>query len=158
MTPKYYIGQKVLFDHDIYTIVEVMYADPVRVPGYKIANDEYVLHAVQYELKRPPAKLEFGYCADGDIIEDSGNLTLRILDVRENIFAYSGFELGGNTKYFSGWKTYKEANAKGWKIKREESIDKMLDKILEDDQQEALEIIYDQETITLNGKTYKLVE
>lgn len=117
-TPKYYIGQKVLFDNDVFTVVEVMYADPVREPGYKIANDEHVLHAVQYELKRPPAKLEFGYCAVGDKIVENNTENYIILDVREKSLLLShkcSYVIAGE------WVTYDQAEHRGWKIKEEEA-------------------------------------
>lgn len=151
MTPKYYIGQKVIEkDGEKWrTVADIEYCETELVAYddkpeygycYTLDNGET---AFWYELTRPPAKLEFGYCAVGDTVEDCDNEWVTIEAVEKNMFAYSWF---GDIK----WILYEEADDKGWEIKEEKSLGY--------DQQEALENIYDPETITLNGKTYKLVE
>lgn len=136
-TLKYYMGQKVITTNGKESIVmgvnwntheqKYLYA----VDGYKQAVYE------EDELTRPPAKLEFGYCAVGDTVEDCNNEWITIEAVQENMFAYSWF---GNVN----WTTYNQAKVEGWKIKEEVGVPELIEGVAE--------------TITLNGKTYKLVE
>jgi len=126
MTPKYYIGQKVMWDNKIdtlSTVIKINIDDDLETYLYVV--DSY-REGVGYEeftedyLQRPPAKLEYGYCAIGDIVVDKDGDEYMILDVRERLVDLS--EMGRFDTSSCAW-TYKEARDYGYKIKQEENID-----------------------------------
>lgn len=133
MTPKYYIGQKVLWNSnpEEFTIVHFEFIDYVW--KYSIYNGETYKYIEEEKLTRPPAKLEFGYCAIGDVVvDDEGDGDYVLLDVTKNVVHISN-NMGG----YGVALTYQEAKEEGWKIKEEKKAP---------------------ETIVHNGLTYKLAE
>lgn len=135
-TPKYYIGQKVIFEGKEYSITDFLWEEEGDKYMYSFFGDGMRYAHSEEELTRPPAKLEFGYCAVGDVVEDDDDELVTIESVEKNMFACRWFDR-------IDWITYAQANKDGWKIKEEETSEWI----------EGVE-----ETITLNGKTYKLVE
>lgn len=126
MTPKYYIGQKVMVNDLLVTVMSFQYGivelsfDSHDEYGYMYDTSNNKSYP-EDELTRPPAKLEFGYCAVGDMIVNEDGESVVILDVRTCIFSRSTIY---EHKNFWGNYTYEEAREYGWKIKDQEA-DKM---------------------------------
>lgn len=119
-----------MYDDDLYTVVEIKWNGIINKFEFLVNSYSSNVWVTEEGLRRPPAKLEFGYCAVGDVVEDDDHELFTIEAVEQNIFAYRWFDR-------VAWVTYAQANKEGWKIKEEEKVG---------------------ETITHNGKTYKLVE
>lgn len=140
-TPKYYIGQKVMYDGESHTVVEIHFSDETYAYEYTLFSEDkkqiiqtITWHAKQEQITRPPAKLEFGYCAVGDVVVDR-HRKLVILDVNRSTLIVS--DDNEEPYHYGETVTYEQAKDRGWGIKEQETAP---------------------ETITHNGLTYKLVE
>lgn len=137
-TPKYYIGQKVMWRTKEYTIMDFVWVANQEMYFYNVDN----FTAPQLEetdLTRPPAKLEFGYCAVGDVITD-GEYQHEILDVRETIFCIS---ITDDYKV-DEWLTYEQAENDGWEVNQS--------KTQEDQKLKELKQLADEQGYTLVKK------
>lgn len=150
-TPKYYIGQKVMLGDKELTIAYVgWYSTP---GGYYYDTHEVSGHINESELHRPPAKLEFGYCAVGDVVVDRGGYEREILDVRENVFIPT-ITVPGLTYKATTAVSFYEARVNGWEIKEEDSSEEKIEeaKRLLSNLQEYKDYMVGE----LNGVKYKI--